>query len=135
VDTDEEYRLALDGVYDEEFFLSCKMGVWGKRPPFALIPSEALGLQDTGVAQSILHGIRLRKQKSQDVRRRMELKAMGLKKYLLQLRGQIVALQATLEAMRGIDYAEGSADHAMLQLWLQWDAREIYHLYHLQFLN
>ena len=59
MDTDEEYRLASDGVYDEEFFLSCKMGVWGKRPPF-LIPSEALGLQDTGVAQSILHGIRLR---------------------------------------------------------------------------
>src|ERR1700733_10307696 len=112
---------------------------WEGGPPYVVeskstsTPSE---LHYTERLIEVVHGVRLREQRKADMVRRNEF----LKKNrAVALEGLSVEITAMLEDWNILilfmqDYAAGARELTMAHIYLQWQARTIYHMYNLLFL-
>ncbi|KAJ7745192.1 hypothetical protein DFH07DRAFT_776804 [Mycena maculata] len=113
------------------------IGRWKREPPFeedddAMDPNSAAYLSFTRSLAFVLHGMRLREQNERNVQRRMEFEEGNWD----GLRDEVGALLEGWERALQVKYDpyHASREYTMLQHWLQWQARTIYHIYHLKFL-
>ncbi|KAJ7871712.1 hypothetical protein B0H14DRAFT_2570715 [Mycena olivaceomarginata] len=85
----------------------------------------------------IIDGTRMRQQKEDDRRRRVDLTQMGWSAFIDALRVEVMQLLADWEALdiEMYDSYHASRPYKMHQNYLHWQARTIYHLYYLQFLE
>ncbi|KAJ7667389.1 hypothetical protein B0H14DRAFT_3539123 [Mycena olivaceomarginata] len=85
----------------------------------------------------IIDGTRMRQQKEDDRRRRVDLTQMGWSAFINVLRVEVMQLLADWEALdiEMYDSYHASRPYEMHQNYLHWQARTIYHLYYLQFLE
>ncbi|KAJ7735591.1 hypothetical protein B0H14DRAFT_3516837 [Mycena olivaceomarginata] len=85
----------------------------------------------------IIDGTRMRQQKEDDRRRRVDLTQMGWSAFIDALRVEVMQLLADWEALdiEMYDSYHTSRPYKMHQNYLHWQARTIYHLYYLQFLE
>ncbi|KAJ7215073.1 hypothetical protein GGX14DRAFT_392330 [Mycena pura] len=140
--TDENFQDALDGKFSETWLSNSLLVVWRTRPPFEqdLVggDTDPEGCRQTPadlhVAQSILHGLHLHAQNIRDELRRSTFRARGWDAGFRALRQEICRMQEGMAELAVIEYTPGSQHCEMLQFWLQWEARAIYHLYYLNFL-
>jgi hypothetical protein len=82
----------------------------------------------------------MRAQNKRDVQRRTEFHAAGAKQAMDRLREEVIELLKGWERVqeRGKDLYHPfhqSREHLMLQHFMQWQARTIYHLFHLRFMS
>ncbi|KAJ7490763.1 hypothetical protein FB451DRAFT_1166091 [Mycena latifolia] len=87
---------------------------------------------------SVLHGVRLREQRERDVLRRAEFTNNGTAAGMAALCEEVVYLLSSWERVKVLDIYDQyhhSREYVMHQHYLQWQARTVYHLYHLKFLN
>ncbi|KAJ7706757.1 hypothetical protein B0H17DRAFT_1125595 [Mycena rosella] len=116
---------------------------WKAEPPFfededMTDPYSTNYLRFTDSLASVLHGVRLREQNKRDIERRVEFYRDGRPAALVRLRTEVADLLSGWERVKALDiYHEyhNSREHTMHQHYLQWQARTIYHLYHLKFLD
>ncbi|KAJ6469414.1 hypothetical protein C8R45DRAFT_1105272 [Mycena sanguinolenta] len=119
---------------------------WKKEPPFvededSTDPYSNEYFAFTKSLVTVLHGVRLREQKTRDARRRVEFLEKGWKAAVAELREEVRSLLARWEIVTRLSREQhyhpyhASREHAMLEHYLQWLARTIYSLYYLQFLE
>ncbi|KAJ7903307.1 hypothetical protein B0H14DRAFT_2554686 [Mycena olivaceomarginata] len=121
------------------------LGRWKKRPPFeedddTTDPCSASYRRYSENIAVVLHGDRMREQNERDVQRCAQFHGAGRKEALERLREEVVGLLESLD--QGREYHKylyhpfhQSREHLMLQHYIQWQARTIYHLYYLKFLG
>jgi hypothetical protein len=112
---------------------------WESGPPYVVeskstaTPSE---LHYTGRLVEVVHGVRLREQQKTDIVRRNEYLQRNRTAALKDLSLQVTAM---LEEWKRLtlfmqDYAASAREMTMAEIHLQWQARTIYHIYHLLFI-
>ncbi|KAJ7652997.1 hypothetical protein B0H17DRAFT_1147188 [Mycena rosella] len=120
------------------------LGRWKVEPPFfedddASDPYSHQYLHFTQSLASVLHGVRLRKQNERDVERRTYFKMSGKEAAVRVLRAEVADLLTGWERVKAIctyyNAYHNSRECSMYQHFIQWQARTIYHLYHMKFLE
>ena len=84
----------------------------------------------------VIHGVRLREQRKADVVRHSQY---WEKDRSVALEGLALEVKALLEEWKTLvlfvhDYTAGAREMTMAHIYLQWQARTIYHLYYLLFI-
>ncbi|KAJ7829994.1 hypothetical protein B0H14DRAFT_2593629 [Mycena olivaceomarginata] len=113
---------------------------WMEKPPFGRTPMRLTHTFEwtwTRLTPTIIDGTRMRQQKEDDRRRRVDLTQMGWSAFIDALRVEVMQLLADWEALdiEMYDSYHASRPYEMHQNYLHWQARTIYHLYYLQFLE
>ncbi|KAJ6533960.1 hypothetical protein DFH09DRAFT_1092126 [Mycena vulgaris] len=116
---------------------------WKAEPPFeedndASDPDSDAYHRFTQSLVDVLHGVRLREQNELDVQRRADFNVNGMTAGVTALREELETLLLSWERVKALNiYHEhhDSREFAMCRHYLQWQARTIYHLYHLKFLD
>ncbi|KAJ7439133.1 hypothetical protein FB451DRAFT_1192339 [Mycena latifolia] len=116
---------------------------WKAEPPFVEDEDMTDPYSDryhrfTQNLASVLHGVRLREQRERDVLRRAEFTNNGTAAGMAALCEEVVYLLSSWERVKVLDIYDQyhhSREYVMHQHYLQWQARTVYHLYHLKFLN
>ena len=115
---------------------------WMERPPFVEDDDTTdpysndyhLFTQSLGF---VLDGVRMRQQNEADRQRRLDFNAHGWTACMGGLREEVQRLLREFEELdRDIYHPyHASREHAMLQHYARWQARTIYHLYYLRFME
>ena len=84
----------------------------------------------------VMHGVCLREQHEDDEVRRQQISQTD---YTAALQSLCIEVAAMLEEWQSLTsfleyYSAGAREMTMAQVYLQWQARRIYHLYHLDFM-
>ncbi|KAJ7139120.1 hypothetical protein C8R44DRAFT_727228 [Mycena epipterygia] len=116
---------------------------WKVEPPFVedddmTDPHSAGYYHFTESLASVLHGIKLREQNQQDAQRRAEFDKEGQLVGMAALRTEVADLLSAWERVKVLSvYHEyhNPREYTMFQHYRQWQARTIYHLYHIKFLD
>jgi hypothetical protein len=112
---------------------------WEHGPPYVVdsgstaTPSE---LCYTERLVEVIHGVQLREQRKADDVRRCRYRQMNHSEALEEL---VLEVKAMLEEWKTLslfvrDYTAGAREMTMAQIYLQWQARTIHHLYYLLFI-
>ncbi|KAJ7339316.1 hypothetical protein DFH08DRAFT_964336 [Mycena albidolilacea] len=115
---------------------------WKKLPPFEedddrTDPYSDGYLRFTHNLSKVVHGDHMRMQNERDVQRRSDFVGAGWKVAMGSLREEVVELLKDWERVRNLtiyDPFHQSREHTMLQVYIQWQARTIHHLYYLKFM-
>ncbi|KAJ7769260.1 hypothetical protein B0H14DRAFT_3433954 [Mycena olivaceomarginata] len=138
----EDHKLFREALLKPQSLDLSDIERWKAEPPFeedddTCDPYSAAYCNYTHALGLVLHGTRLREQNERDAQRRAEFEGGGTEDVMNKLREEIGALLDALERVSssaGYHPFHASREHAMQEHWLQWQARSIYHLYHLNFL-
>jgi hypothetical protein len=112
---------------------------WEHGPPYVVdsgstaTPSE---LHHTERLVEVIHGVRLREQRKADVVRHCQYWQMD---HSEALEGLALEVKAMLQEWKTLslfvrDYTAGAREMTMAQVYLQWQARTIHHMYYLLFI-
>ncbi|KAJ7170349.1 hypothetical protein C8R43DRAFT_1120780 [Mycena crocata] len=116
---------------------------WKKEPPFVEDDdNDDLHSEDytrfTRSLTTVLHGVRMREQNETDIRRQLAFKKEGWDISIGKLRTEVIELLADWQRVVDLDIYHGyhhPREWTMHRHYIQWQARTIYHLYHLKFLG
>jgi hypothetical protein len=115
---------------------------WMAKPPFAMDEDETDPYSAdyrfwTECLEAIIHGYRMRLQLEDDRQRRLDLTAKGWPVFMDALREEVFELLRNWEMVniRMYHAYHASRQYRMHKLYLWWQARTIYHLYYLRFLE
>ncbi|KAJ7803070.1 hypothetical protein B0H14DRAFT_3487814 [Mycena olivaceomarginata] len=115
---------------------------WMAKPPFAMDEDETDPYSAdyrfwTECLEAIIHGYRMRLQLEDDRQRRLDLTAKGWSVFMDALREEVFELLRNWEMVniRMYHAYHASRQYRMHKLYLWWQARTIYHLYYLRFLE
>lgn len=128
------FQDATQGVVDEAFLHECRVGVWGKRPPFPDNDDARSTGDSVETVQQWMLGFWYRDLDKENARRRAGFHQSPEDARRL-LQEEIQGLLAGFKALQQINYEPGTPQHSMLQSWMRLDALQIVHLYHMKFLT
>jgi hypothetical protein len=114
------------------------LGIWKDRPPYKVDSdiTSAPELYYTERLVEVLHGVRLREQRAQDVARRCKFSQGGCGGASERLGLNVVDMVEEWNTTRLFlqSYSAGAREMTMAHFYLQWQARTTYHVAHLLFL-
>ncbi|KAJ7218244.1 hypothetical protein B0H12DRAFT_1241657 [Mycena haematopus] len=119
---------------------------WKKEPPFVededtTDPYSSSYMAFNKSLVEVLHGVRLREQNARDIQLREDVSTKGRGVVIHELQQEVAEMWNHWERVerllgeRKYHPYHQSREHAMLEHYLQWLARTIYHLYYLKFLE
>ncbi|KAJ7220588.1 hypothetical protein GGX14DRAFT_431356 [Mycena pura] len=116
---------------------------WKKEPPFTPDddPTDPRSREYRTCTKDLviaLHGVRLREQRVRDHRRRDYFRKLGTKGAFDKLREEVerrLQVWERVTALNIYDPHDHSRQYAMLQHFIFWEARTIYHIYYAKFLQ
>ncbi|KAJ7739075.1 hypothetical protein DFH07DRAFT_778868 [Mycena maculata] len=119
---------------------------WKKEPPFVededpTDPSSPAYMSFTKSLVDVLHGVRLREQNARDAELREAVETKGREFVMQELQREVAVMWSCWERMevfmgeRRYHPYHQSREFTMLEHYVQWLARTIFHLTHLKFLE